>query len=154
MSARLVLSLASTLFSWLCAGCTLHFFWYFFRTSEIFADKLRPRALKYGYFVLACIGVGYCVFRGAEATLQWMPRKWVTLLDEGDSPIWIGYEIAGTVTFFGSLAFMYELEKLAERIREWNLAERIRKAAEDREPPPPPTPEPPLAIEDLEAKKG
>jgi hypothetical protein len=121
VSGRLFVLIAGTLFSWLCAACTLHFFWYFFRKSEIFAHTLRRPTLQYGYFALASIGVGYGIFCGVESMLQWMPKGWVT---GEDDPISVKYSVAGTVAFFLTLAFMGEMEKLVERLRmgEHNLA--------------------------------
>jgi hypothetical protein len=76
------------------------------------------------------IGVGYCIFRGAEATVQWIPRSWVSYSDEGDDPIWQGYLLAGTAALFCSLWLLDEMEKLAQKFAayEWaqTLAERER----------------------------
>lgn len=114
MSGRSFVLIAGTLFSWVSASCTVHFFWHFFRKSEIFAHTLRRPALQYGYFALVSVGVGYGIFCGVEAMLQWIPKGWVT---GEDDPISVKFSVAGTAAFFVTLAFMGEMEKLAERLR-------------------------------------
>ncbi|MGH6837513.1 MAG: hypothetical protein ACREDT_01670 [Methylocella sp.] len=122
MSPKLIFSIAITLFGWICAGCTVHFFWQFFRNPTNFNKGFGLRILSYAYFTFVWVGIGYCIFRGAEATLQWMPRSWVTFSDEGE-PIWKGDELAGIAAILGSALLMEEMSKLAEKLQD---AERDR----------------------------
>jgi hypothetical protein len=78
----------------------------------------------YAYIASVWVGVGYCIFRGAEATLQWMPRSWVSYSEDGDDPIWMAYGLAGAAAFFGSMWLVGEMEKLAKTLID---AERDRR---------------------------
>ena len=126
MSASLMVAVIATLFSWVAAGCTVHFFWQFFRNTPYF-NKINSRGfgsrfLSYGYFLFVWIGVGYCIFRGAEATFQWMPRSWINISEDGDAT-WMGDTFAGMAGFVASLWVVEKMTKLAERL---DKAERDR----------------------------
>ncbi len=122
MSAKLVFL---TLFSWICAGCTVHFFWQCLRPphrllwdrrQEFLASAPKPKFRHYAYFVCVWIGVGYCIFRGMEETVQWVPRSWVQYSEDGDDPIWRGDVLASTAAFFASLWLVGEMEKFAKKL--------------------------------------
>jgi hypothetical protein len=77
------------------------------------------------------IGVGYCIFRGAETTLQWIPRNWVSYSEDGDDPIWMGYGLAGAAAFFGSMWLVGEMEKVARQLFD-RERDRLSNAERDR----------------------
>jgi hypothetical protein len=123
MSAGLVFT---TLCSWVCGGCTVHFFWHCLRPPHQFPWERRwpanspstpkPSFRDYAYLVFVWIGVGYCIFRGAETTVQWMPRSWVQYSEDGDDPMWVGGLLAGMAAFFGSAWLLQEMEKFARKL--------------------------------------
>lgn len=119
MSARLIFTVTATLFSWVAAGCTVHFFWQFFYNTTNFnkinSRGFESRILSYGYFVFVWIGIGFCIFRGAEATLHWMPRSWVNISEDGDAT-WMGESFASMAGFAGALWIVDKMIKLAERL--------------------------------------
>ncbi len=121
MSTKLVLLIATTLFSWICAGCTVHCFWQFFRNPTSFSSgPFERRTFSYTYVFLVWVGLGYCIFRGVEATVQWMPRTWVIYFEDGEL-MWSGANLAFIVAFFGSQVFYYEMLKLAQRLQDCEL---------------------------------
>lgn len=111
------------LLSLACAGCTIHFFWHCLRQpSALFYIRRQwqgpSRTQKIaGNAYIGCvwIGVGYCIFRGAQAALQIIPRGWVVYSEDGDAT-WVGNSIAGTLAFLGSIWLIVELEKLAVKL--------------------------------------
>ena len=113
MSAKLVFL---TLFSSICAGCTVHFFWQCLRAPHVLTCERWHKYVAYIYFICVWIGVGYCIFRGVEATVQWIPRSWVQYSDDGDGPMWVGDSLAGTVAFIGSILLVEEIAKIAQKL--------------------------------------
>jgi hypothetical protein len=121
MSAKLVLLIATTLFSWISAGCTVHCFWLFFRNPTAFnSGPFKRRGLSYPYIFLVWVGLGYCIFRGVEATVQWMPRTWAINFEDGEA-MWSGDNIAFVAAFFGAQLLYYEMLKLAQRLQNSEL---------------------------------
>ncbi len=132
MSAEFIFLIAITLFSWICAGCTVHFFWQCLcdptnlEPTNIHSDTGEVNSIAFcrsaAYFIFVWIGIGYCIYKGAEATLQWMPRSWVRFSDEGE-PEWVGYGLAVIAAFYGSYLLIVGMCRLAERLKD---AERDR----------------------------
>jgi hypothetical protein len=117
MSTKLAIAIATTLFSWICAGCTVHCFWHFFRNPASFSsDRFASPKLNYAYISFVMFGLGYCIFCGVEATVGWIPRTWVSYSEDGDDPIWVGYTTAFIVAFFGAQVLFHEMAKLAQRV--------------------------------------
>jgi hypothetical protein len=114
MSAGLILI---TLFSWICAGCTVNFFWQCFHSPHQVAWSRRHGFLGFAYYLCVWIGVGYCIFRGAEVTVQWMPRSWVSYSEDGDSS-WVGDILAGLAAFIGSILLLEEMGKVTQKLAE------------------------------------
>lgn len=85
------------------------------KVAKIMSRGFGSRVLSYSYFLFVWIGVGYCIFRGAEATLQWMPRNWINVSEDGDAT-WMGYSFAGLAGFAGSLWVVEKMGKLAQRL--------------------------------------
>jgi len=117
-------TLIVTLFSWACAACTIHFFWHCLYKPEGL-QKIIPRGNPFRIAYGACVfvGVGYCIFQGAEATLQWIPKDWVSY-DEDGNKNWVGYGLAGVAAVYGTVILLPGMEKLASKCEE---LERLRK---------------------------
>lgn len=131
--SSLILRYIIVFIAWTSAGCTAHFFWFFFNkphdlpivkrgnyysqhdylNSNVGFLWIRRKTVVNAYYLFVFIGVGYCIFCGIEATLQWLPKSWASVSDEGDDPLWVGYTLAGIAAFFASLWLLGNMERLA-----------------------------------------
>ena len=80
---------------------------------------LWKTAMVYVSMFAGFIGVGYMIYKGAEAALWFIPRSW-TVLNEDGEPEWVAHVIASFIALFGSLAFFSRLIEIAsEKAREF-----------------------------------
>ena len=84
----------------------------------------RRPILSYAYIFFVLFGFGYCIFRGTEATLQFIPQNWRSYSEDGDSLMWVGDDLAFIIAFFGSQVLVQEMLKVAHRLQDY---ERDRK---------------------------
>ncbi len=113
----------ATLISWACAGCTAHYFWQFFHNPQFFLtinpwidlpSKTWKSILGGAYILAVWIGTGYCVYKGMQATLDWMPKSWTVMPD--DEPILVRDSLADTIAAMASILLITELANVAKRL--------------------------------------
>jgi len=125
-----------TLIGWVCAGCTVHFFWKFFHNPQFLLGPISPfllpsqdnswkKPVRSAYCLAVWMGTAYCIYKGAQATLDWMPKSW-TVMNDGE-PELVRDSLALTLAGIGSLLLIIGLLNVAERLVE---AERSLKRIE------------------------
>jgi hypothetical protein len=118
MPRDVMLTIIATSLSWLSASATIHCFWKFFRDPENFNAGPFPWAepstvfgeagvgwRNYIYYFLVCLGIGYCIYHGAFATLQWMPNSWRA------EELSLRATLSGMIAVGGSILLISEMGK-------------------------------------------
>lgn len=86
-------------------------------------EKLATRTMRqetkggYVYWAVVFLAVGIALYGALIFLFSWMPHRWVAYTEDGD-PMWKAETLAGTLTLFGTMAFIQGLTHAHSRILE------------------------------------
>lgn len=91
-------------------------------TREYHQWSVGRRWRYYAEMIGSFIGVAYCIYKGVEGALWWIPQSW-RVTDENGETEWVVHGLAFTIAIYGAILLLGKLDEITKD-RAARLAEK------------------------------